>query len=108
MRWVIAGLARYTASFETGRSREWVISKKRHVRWWVEGSKTFTVQDFDKGQHELARLAYQWRSQPDARTVVRYQRLLLSMIQQGFSEVLDVEAELPTRYMPQKYLDLHR
>jgi hypothetical protein len=58
----------------------------------------------------LSDLAALWRankSTSEADEIVRhYQAILRCMIELGFRSPLDVDSELPTRLMPQEYLQL--
>jgi hypothetical protein len=66
----------------------------------------------DALETRLGRLATRWRGTQDsqeAETIVQqYQSILLWMIELGYQDSLDADAELPDEYLPTAYLDLHR
>jgi hypothetical protein len=59
---------------------------------------------------KLSDLAAQWRTNkntPNADKLVRqYRAILMCMIELGFQNSLDVDAELPKRLMPPEYFEL--
>jgi hypothetical protein len=63
-------------------------------------------------ERALGMLAARWRSRqdkPEAADIVRqYHAILHCMIELGFREGLDAEAELPDELMPAEYLDLFK
>jgi hypothetical protein len=56
-------------------------------------------------QH-LHYLAGYWRETKSQEAVYRYQFTLRTLLDLGYREWLDVEAELPKRFMPAEYADL--
>lgn len=70
------------------------------------------VQLLDALETKLGHLAARWRgteNPQEAETVVRqYQSVLRCMVELGWRNSLDVDAELPDEYMPDEYLDLFR
>lgn len=56
-------------------------------------------------------LAYQWRSAANLESameiVPQYTDILRRMLEEGFSDPLDIDAELPDEFMPPQYLQLH-
>ncbi len=69
------------------------------------------LQLLDALETRLGRLAARWRGTQDpheAETIIRqYQSLLLWMIELGYRDSLDPDAELPDEYLPGEYLALH-
>ena len=69
------------------------------------------TQLLDTLETKLGHLAARWRGTQDsdaAQTIVRqYQAILRCMIELGYRESLDADAELPDEYLPGEYLDLH-
>ena len=65
-------------------------------------------QLLDSLEIELARLAARWRGTDDpqvaAELVDQYQRTLRAMLLLGYHQWLDMEFELPERYMPDDYV----
>lgn len=63
-------------------------------------------------ERSLSTLAARWRSRqdlPEAEAIVhQYQSILRCMVELGYHDSLDVDAELPDEYMPAEYLDLFR
>jgi hypothetical protein len=59
-------------------------------------------------EDELSDLAYEWRGTKDELVLKQYQIKLRALIKLGYTYVLDVESELPDRYMPREYLQKHR
>jgi hypothetical protein len=63
-------------------------------------------------ENSLSELAMRWRgsdSEEEADAIARnYQVILRCMIDLGFRQALQVEAELPDELMPQEYLDLFK
>jgi hypothetical protein len=61
-------------------------------------------------EHKLSDLAAFWRANkntPEAETIVRqYHAVLHCMIELGFHAPLDVDSELPRRFMPPEYFAL--
>ena len=68
-------------------------------------------QLLDALETRLGRLAARWRGAQDAQdaeAIIRqYQAVLLWMIELGYQDSLDVDAELPDEYLPDEYLALH-
>lgn len=69
------------------------------------------LQLLDALETRLGHLAARWRGTQDpheAETIARqYQSLLLWMIELGYQDALDADAELPDEYLPAEYLALH-
>jgi hypothetical protein len=69
------------------------------------------VQLLDALETRLGHLAARWRgteNPADANNLVQqYQALLIWMIELGYQESLDADAELPDEYLPAEYLELH-
>lgn len=69
-------------------------------------------QLLDALETRLGHLAARWRGTQDrheAEAIVRqYQPILLWMIELGYRDSLDADAELPDEYLPTEYLDLFR
>ncbi len=69
-------------------------------------------QLLDLLETKLGRLAARWRGTADEdqanAIVIQYQSTLLYMIELGFHESLDVDAELPNKLMPHEYFDLFK
>jgi hypothetical protein len=69
------------------------------------------VQLLDALETRLGRLAARWRGTQDPLEAValvhQYQSILLWMIELGYRDSLDVDAELPDEYLPSTYLNLH-
>lgn len=69
------------------------------------------LQLLDALESRLGRLAARWRGTEDAQEaeaiVQQYQSILLWMIELGYRDSLDVDAELPDEYLPAEYLALH-
>jgi len=69
------------------------------------------LQLLDALESRVGRLAARWRGAQDpheADALVRqYQSILLWMIELGYRDSLDVDAELPDEYLPSEYLALH-
>lgn len=63
-------------------------------------------------ERSLSTPAARWRSRQDTAeaeaTIHQYQAILRCMIELGFRDSLDIDAELPDEYMPEEYLDLFR
>lgn len=63
-------------------------------------------------ERSLSTLAARWRSRqntPEAVAIAhQYQSILRCMVELGYSDSLDVDAELPDEYMPTEYLNLFR
>jgi hypothetical protein len=70
------------------------------------------AQLLDALETRLGRLAARWRgtenAHEEAAVIRQYQAILRCMIELGFRESLDADAELPDRLMPAEYLDLFR
>ena len=68
-------------------------------------------QLLDALETRVGRLAARWRGTQDrqeaAVLVQQYQSILLWMIELGYHDSLDVDAELPDEYLPAEYLALH-
>jgi hypothetical protein len=68
------------------------------------------IQIIDILETKLGHLAARWRgteNSEEADLIVRqYQAVLRCMIELGYRDALDVDAELPDEYMPVEYLDL--
>lgn len=64
----------------------------------------------DVMETKLGHLVARWRGSDDAdqqqEFARQYRALLICMIELGFSESLDADAELPGELMPQEYLRL--
>ncbi len=73
-------------------------------------STPIDVEFLDILERKLGRLAARWRgteSSEEAELVVRqYQAILRCMVELGYRDSLDVDAELPDVYMPAEYVDL--
>jgi hypothetical protein len=69
------------------------------------------VQLLDALETRLGRLAARWRGTQDpkeAQSVIQqYQSILVWMIELGYRDALDTDAELPDEYLPSEYLALH-
>lgn len=69
------------------------------------------VQLLDALETRLGRLAARWRGANDTdeaqQYVQQYQSVLLWMIELGYQDSLDADAELPDEYLPDAYLALH-
>lgn len=69
------------------------------------------LQLLDALESRLGRLAARWRgteNTQEAEVIVQqYQSILLWMIELGYRDSLDVDAELPDEYLPAEYLALH-
>ena len=69
------------------------------------------LQLLDALETRLGRLAARWRGSThpaEAEAIVsQYQAVLLWMIEMGYRDALDVDAELPDEYLPNEYLSLH-
>jgi hypothetical protein len=69
------------------------------------------VQLLDMLETKLGRLAAHWRGTQDAKEsqmlVQQYQAVLRFMIELGYHDSLDADAELPDEYLPAEYLALH-
>lgn len=69
------------------------------------------LQLLDALETRLGHLAARWRGTQnpnEAEAIVRqYQSILLWMIEMGYQDTLDVDAELPDEYLPGEYLALH-
>lgn len=69
------------------------------------------LQLLDALESRLGRLAARWRgtenTQEAEAIVQQYQSILLWMIELGYRDSLDVDAELPDEYLPAEYLALH-
>lgn len=67
-------------------------------------------QIIDALERKLGHLAARWRStqntQAEAEIIRQYQSILHCMIELGFHDSLDVDAELPDEFMPAEYLAL--
>ena len=76
----------------------------------VQVQETIITPLLDQLEGTLNTLALEWRSCEDAETEklieIRYRDILRFMIQLGFDEALDMDAELPHALMPQEYFDL--
>jgi DNA-binding transcriptional regulator PaaX len=63
-------------------------------------------------ESDLAQLAMRWRGSDNDKEsdaiAHNYQVILRCMIELGFRQALQVEAELPDELMPQEYLDLFK
>lgn len=63
-------------------------------------------------EDKLAHLAAEWRGTDNLQMmetlVHQYQAVLRCMIDLGYRDWLDIEAELPDELMPAEYLNLHR
>jgi hypothetical protein len=61
-------------------------------------------------ERSLSLLALRWRSRqnkPEAEEIIhQYQTILRCMIELGYHDSLDVDAELPDEYLPAEYLEL--
>jgi len=70
------------------------------------------AQLLDALETRLGRLAAKWRgtndSQEELALVRQYQAILRCMIEMGYRESLDADAELPDRLLPQEYFDLFK
>lgn len=53
-------------------------------------------------------LAGLWRETKSDEVVRRYHAVLMTLLELGYREWLDIEAELPERLMPPEYFDLMR
>jgi hypothetical protein len=66
------------------------------------------LQLLDALETRVGRLAARWRGTQDldeAESIVQqYQSILLWMIELGYRDSLDVDAELPDEYLPREYL----
>ncbi|CAG0990974.1 hypothetical protein ANRL2_03186 [Anaerolineae bacterium] len=69
------------------------------------------LQLLDALETRLGRLAARWRGTQDVQEadvlVQQYQSILLWMIELGYRDSLDVDAELPDEYLPAEYLARH-
>ena len=69
------------------------------------------LQLLDALETRLGKLAARWRGthdQQEADAIVRqYQAILLWMIELGYRDSLDVDAELPDEHLPAEYLALN-
>jgi hypothetical protein len=69
------------------------------------------LQLLDALETRVGRLAARWRGTQDPQEaealVQQYQSILLWMIELGYRDSLDVDAELPDEYLPVEYLALH-
>jgi hypothetical protein len=78
----------------------------------MQHSTTVTdIQLIDALETRLGKLAARWRGTRDPQAaeafVRQYQAILLWMIELGYQDSLDVDAELPDEYLPVEYLELH-
>jgi hypothetical protein len=68
------------------------------------------TQLLDTLETKLGRLAARWRGTEDseeAQSIVhQYQAILRCMIELGYHDSLDADAELPDEYLPSEYLTL--
>ena len=62
-------------------------------------------------ERNLSTLAARWRSHQEtseATEIIRqYQAILRCMVELGYQDSLDVDAELPDEYLPKEYLAAH-
>lgn len=69
------------------------------------------LQLLDALESRLGRLAARWRGAREAQEaeaiVQQYRSILLWMIELGYRDALDADAELPDEYLPAEYLALH-
>lgn len=69
------------------------------------------TQLLDILESRVGRLAARWRGTNDPQEaevlVQQYQSVLLWMIELGYDDSLDADAELPDEYLPEAYLALH-
>jgi hypothetical protein len=69
------------------------------------------TQLLDILESRVGRLAARWRGANDPQEaealVQQYQSVLLWMIELGYDDSLDADAELPDEYLPDAYLTLH-
>lgn len=69
------------------------------------------LQLLDALESRLGRLAARWRGTQDpqqAESIIRqYQSILLWMLELGYRDALDADAELPDEHLPAEYLTLH-
>ena len=76
------------------------------------GLKAMHAHLLDEMERSLSTLAARWRSRqdlPEAAAIVhQYQSILRCMVELGYHDSLDVDAELPDEDMPAEYLDLFR
>jgi hypothetical protein len=111
----LAGLASLSQKFQLLAATEkymhmGLISEKREIAM----QSTLTQHDVEllnAMESKLGRLAARWRgtnNPQEAQTLVnQYQALLRCMVELGYQDALDVDAELPDEYMPAEYLALH-
>lgn len=70
------------------------------------------AQLLDALETRLGRLAAKWRGtnepQEEMALVRQYQAIMRCMIEMGYGESLDADAELPDRLLPQEYFDLFK
>jgi hypothetical protein len=62
---------------------------------------------FDELGHRLAEIAATWRSTKASDLVERYNAILLSLIELGYNEALDIELCLPDEFMSFEYRQKH-
>ena len=60
---------------------------------------------YDKLGHRLAELAAAWRTHKTQDLVERYHHVLLTLLELGWNDNLDVELELPDELMPAAYFE---
>jgi hypothetical protein len=60
---------------------------------------------FDELGHKLAEIVTTWRSTKAPDLIERYNIVLLCLIELGYNEPLDVDLELPQKYMAAEYHD---
>ncbi len=58
---------------------------------------------YDELGHKLAELAAAWRTHKKPELVQRYHHVLLTLLELGWDDELDVELELPNELMPAEY-----
>lgn len=70
------------------------------------------INSLDALETQLGRLAARWRgtdNPDDAMKIVNeYVEILRDMISKGFNQSLDVDAELPDKFLPVEYLNLFK
>jgi hypothetical protein len=80
--------------------------------WDMQQITTATdLQLLDPLETCVGRLAARWRVTQDPQEaealIQQYQSILLWMIELGYRDALDADAELPNDYLPAAYLALH-
>jgi hypothetical protein len=62
---------------------------------------------YDALERQLAKLAAKWRGTKSAKIIEQYHDVMNTLMELGWDDTLDMDAELPEEHMPKQYIERH-